>query len=307
MITENENIIVTQKENIDYMQFKKLLSYPEITHAYILKTHDMNFRVGKNFRLIDTVKNNLKIVCKDIGFKYDTIIRPDYNHTNNVDIVDEVKSINNEPDLKGERFIDVDGLITNKTEITIMSTNADCGLILLYDPIKKVIGNVHAGWRGTFGKIAKNAVEKMVKEYDVEPQNIEAYLCPSIRKCHFEVDTDVKELCEEIFKYTNRLNEIIELGEVKDGKQKYNIDCVLINKILLEEIGVKKENIFDSKICSVCNNEMVHSRRVEGEFFGLRSSIYFIKIMIEKSIKIWYYIYIPTRCESLEYYLEPTV
>ena len=151
----------------------------------------------------------------------------------------------------------------------MMSTNADCNLILMYDPVKMVVGNIHAGWRGTFGKIALNAVNKMKSAFNSNPQDILCFLCPSIRKCHFEVDEDVMEHCRKEFAYTKMLDEIIEIGKIKDGKQKYFIDTVLINKILLEEAGIKPTNIIDSGICSVCCSQKIHSKRAEGECFGL--------------------------------------
>ena len=63
MIKENEIIKVIDDGQVEYIQFKKLLNYKNINHAYILKTHDMNFRVGKDFRHIESVKEKLKTVC----------------------------------------------------------------------------------------------------------------------------------------------------------------------------------------------------------------------------------------------------
>lgn len=269
---ESDIIKHTVKENIEYIQFKELLKYKEVNHAYILKTNSMDFRSRTNFRNIENVIKNLKVVSDEIGFDFEKIIRPDYNHTNNVAIINEVKP-SEVPSLRGEDFKDTDGLITDKSNIALMSTNADCNLILIYDPIKKVIANVHAGWRGTFSKIAKNAISKMKLEYKCNPEDILCFFCPSIRKCHFEVDVDVYEECKKIFSYTNRLNEIIEKGEIKERKQKYNIDLVLINKILLEEEGIPSKNIIDCGICSVCNSDKIHSARAEGPSFGLSTAI----------------------------------
>jgi len=265
---DKEEIIFGEKNGIKYLQFKKLLKYPEIQHLYILKSKDMNFRLGTNKRRIKEVTENIKKVCNEFEIPLDSIIRPDYNHTNNVQIIDFVDK-NEVPEISGKRFKNTDGLITNKNNITMMSTNADCNLILIYDPIKHVVGNIHAGWRGTFDRIAYNAVEKMKNEFGSNPKDILCFLCPSIRKCHFEVDEDVKNICEEKFKYTKLLNKIIEEGEIKENKKKYFIDTILINKLLLEEAGVSLENIVDSEICSVCHMDIIHSKRAEGENFGL--------------------------------------
>ena len=47
----------------------------------------------------------------------------------------------------------------------LATTNADCILLLIYDPIKKVIANVHSGWKGTLQKISVKAVDKMIEEF----------------------------------------------------------------------------------------------------------------------------------------------
>ncbi len=269
---ENEIIKHTDLGNIEYIQFKRLLKYPNIKHAYVLSSYDMNFRAGKDFCNIDKVNERLQVVSDSLGFKYSSIIRPNFEHTSNVSRIDEIITQDNKPNLKGIGFPNVDGLVTDRKDITLMATNADCLLILLYDPIKNVIGNIHSGWRGTIGKIVVNAINKMEEEYGCNPKDIEAYFSPSIRKCHFEVDEDVKELFYKTFEYTNRIDEIIKKGEIKENKQKYLIDNVLINKILLEENGINNENIIDSGICSICSSEKVHSNRVEGPFFGLSAA-----------------------------------
>ena len=51
------------------------------------------------------------------------------------------------------------------------------------------------------------------------------------------------------------------------------IDTVLINKILLTGLGIRKENIIDSDICSVCNSNKISSYRVEGKDFKLATAI----------------------------------
>ena len=236
----------------------------------------MNFRIGKEFKNREMVEKNLKKVSDIIHFNYQNIIRPDYNHTNKVGVIKEKSPLLYEkdiPSLTGKYFKNTDGLLTSEIEIALMSTNADCNLILIYDPVKKVIGNIHAGWRGTFEKIVKNAIIKIKEEYNSNPEDIICCFCPSIRKCHFEVDEDVKEECKRIFESTKEIDEIIYKGDIKEGKQKYYIDTILINKILLKEEGILEKNIIDSEICSMCNSDEIHSRRAEGLNFGLGAAL----------------------------------
>ena len=141
-IFENSEIKHTILPNIEYIQFKRLLKYPEIKHAYVLKSHDKDFRMGKEYEKIEEVKKNLEEISNLIGINYKNIIRPDFQHTNNVECVETLGE--EQPELKNSRFKNTDGLVSNQDGIAIMSTNADCNLILMYDPTKKVFANTHA-------------------------------------------------------------------------------------------------------------------------------------------------------------------
>ena len=84
---------------------------------------------------------------------------------------------------------------------------------------------------------------------------------------------DVKNICEEIFSFTSKTDEFIFKGDIKNGMQKYFIDNVFINKLLLTELGIKKNNIIDSEICSVCSQDKINSFRAEGKDFKLATQI----------------------------------
>ena len=75
----------------------------------------------------------------------------------------------------------------------------------------------------------------MINNYASKPEDIIACIGPTIRSCHFEVDADVKDMFEKAFK----ASQITELGEVKQGKQKYYINTVLANIIMMKELGLK--------------------------------------------------------------------
>ena len=116
----------------------------------------------------------------------------------------------------------------------------------------------------------------MVNELGCKPENIICCICPSIRKCHFEVDKDVKDLFEEEFKDLN-IGKNTDIMEKQKDKEKWNIDTVLINKIILEKAGLKTEKIIDSGLCSVCNKDLIHSFRVEKQGYGLNTALISLK------------------------------
>ena len=255
----NDNIVIKQGKGIEYIQFKRLLEHG-IKHAYTLKGEGINFRSDSKEE-----KESYQKIFDSLNLDINTFVKPQQRHTDNVTCIDKV--------MKTEELLKTDGLITNKGNIALVSTNADCILFLFYDPVKKVIANVHSGWRGTFQKIGEKAIIKMIEEYKCNPEDIEVYISPSIRKCHFEVDEDVKRDCEKIFSFTGRTEEFIEKGEIKNGLQKYFIDTILINRILFLNNGIKEENIYDCEICSVCNSDKVRSYRAEGKDFKLATSV----------------------------------
>lgn len=260
MIYNNENVIIKNENNaIKYIQFKKLLEFG-IKHAYTLKSEGLNYRSSAKEQ-----DSSYEKIFEAIGLNPNTRVKPKQNHTSNVRCIEKIMTL--------EELDNIDGVITNKKNIALTTTNADCILFFMYDPIKKVIANVHSGWKGTFQKIAEKAIVKMQTNYGCCPKDIFIFINPSIRKCHFEVGEDVKDLCENIFSFTKKTNEFITKGKIKDGIQKYYIDTVEINKILFKEIGIKEENIFDCEICSVCNKDYIHSYRAEGKDFKLATAI----------------------------------
>lgn len=268
----NENIIHVKKQNTEYLQFRKLLEYGDkITHAYSLGI-DKNYRtISKNGNMtkeeIEKVGQNYNELCKSIGASSSKIVGSNQFHTDNVECVDNLISFNQEK-------IEVDGICTNKKGILLSTINADCILLLFYDPVKNVIANTHSGWRGTLQRISVKTVNKMHEKYGSNLKDIICCICPSIRKCHFEVEKDVKEMFENEFKTLYNINEIIE---EKVQNSKWNIDTVQINKIILEEAGLKPENIIDSGICSVCNKDLIHSFRVEKEGYGVETAVIGLK------------------------------
>lgn len=224
-----------------YIQFKELNKYHNVCHLVTMKPLDFNVK-----------KNGLEEVFKQfdelqeiLDYKFKKIVFPLQKHTNNVEVITE-ENLNDILD-------NVDGTITNMKGVALICSLADCQSLLLYDDNKKVIGNIHSGWKGTKDKIIVNAINKMIEVYNSDPKDIKVYICPCIQKCCFEVDEDVKDL------FINSIDNIDEF--ITFNNSKYYIDTVGINKMLLKNMGIKEENIFDLGICTKCNSDEYHSHR----------------------------------------------
>lgn len=266
----NENIIHVKNGDVEYIQFRKLLEYSDVlTHCFTLRTLDFsgfdNYEANK-----EKVEDSYQKICNELNIEYSNLCRPKQTHTNIVkDILDGDEGIYN------KKFFDVDGLVTNKKNKALVFCFADCTPLLFFDPVKNVISNVHSGWRGTLQTIGKNAVEKMIQDYECNSKDIICCIGPTIRQCHFEVDEDVKDL------FYNKFKDIIDIDRYinnsSEKTEKYYIDTVGINKQILLNIGLKEENIIDSKICSVCDEDKIHSYRAHGNSSGRNISIMELK------------------------------
>ena len=267
------NDVVTHIKNKEYLQFKKLEKYNDIlAHAYSVGI-EKSYRTFKANReqlsKEDYEKNinNYKTLCTQIGLDYSNLIKANQAHTDNIICIN-----NTEKNSTIDTINLSDGLITNKSKLILATTNADCILLLFFDPVKKVIANVHSGWKGTLQKISQKTVNKMSKIYGCNPKDIIVCMCPSIRKCHFEVEKDVKDMFYNQFNNLENINSFIIK---KDDK--WLIDTILINKIILKQAGILEQNIEDSGICSVCNKEIIHSYRAEGDGYGLATAVIALK------------------------------
>lgn len=282
MDLSNENVIHIKKDGIDFLQFRKLLEYKEITHAYTLGL-DKNFRTAKanmvelDKKEYDKAIDDYKNICREIGTDYTKVVKANQNHTDEVKVIDKKININ-KPDINLKEYKDTDGFITNKKGLVLSTTNADCILLLFYDPVKKVIGNSHSGWKGTLKRISVKTVDKMQKEYGCNPKDIICCIAPSIRKCHFEVEKDVKDMFEkEFYKEIENAKDKSEIIKETVKNKKWKIDTVELNKIILQNKGLDQKNIIDSGICSVCNKNIIHSFRAEGNSYGLNTALIEIK------------------------------
>ena len=231
---------VIEKEK--YIKYEDLEKDSEVVHLYTKKPFNL-----------DTYSNYMYTQYKALeemaNFKFDKIVVSHQSHSNNICVV----SSNTEDIVE-----DNDGLITNERKIAILTVSADCQNVILYDPVNKVIGNIHSGWKGTLNRILNNAINIMITEFSCNPKNIKAYFSPSILKCCFEVDEELINSFKMVF---DDIDDLIIKGDIVNSKQKYFLDTMTLNKRELIKYGLKEENIFVSDICTKCNSDKYNSYR----------------------------------------------
>jgi polyphenol oxidase len=149
-----------------------------------------------------------------------------------------------------------DSVITNKKNLFVAVSVADCCPVLIYDAKNNAVAAIHAGWRGTANKIVTETLRKMKAEFGTSGENCYAYIGTCISECSFEVGADVAEKFE------------IKFVRYDENKKKYFVDLKKANKQQLLATGLEEKNIEVSPYCTIENNEDYFSYRREGQESG---------------------------------------
>jgi YfiH family protein len=161
---------------------------------------------------------------------------------------------------------EADGYVTATVGLCLTVFTADCVPILLYDPVKKAAGAVHAGWRGTAGGIAENAVLRLAEEFGSRPGDILAAIGPSVGFCCFETGEDVPEAMLEGYGDA-------ALEYIRPHGDKKRVDLTGLNRLSLVRAGLIPSNIEVSGECTVCGGGLYWSHRRDGASRGSQAAM----------------------------------
>lgn len=210
------------------------------------------------------ISENRRRIAKAIGVQEKDMVYTHQTHTVNVAVVGDHD--------RGKSFMDTDGMVTDVPGICLVTFFADCVPLYFVDPVKKVIGLSHSGWRGTVHKIGKVTVEKMTENYGCDPKDIIAAIGPSICQDCYEVSEDVIEEFRSNFG-TKVLPELFFRKE--NGK--YQLNLWRANEEVLVEAGIEKERIVVTNVCTHCNPDILFSHRSMGMKRGNLSAFLALK------------------------------
>jgi len=157
------------------------------------------------------------------------------------------------------KHLQADAILTDRPGVSLFMRFADCVPILLYDPYKKIIGLVHAGWKGTVLKVAAQAVRDMQAGYGSKAENILAGIGPSIGPDHYAVGEEVILPARRAF--GSDVSGLLQSGGEGNPESGVKFDLWSANCLVLESAGVRKVEI--AEICTACHTEDWYSHRGE--------------------------------------------
>lgn len=241
-----------------FVTSEKLAKFPEIVHGFFGReggVSDGKYRsLNVRFGIGDTdanVRENRERVRITLGL--DRLVSADQHHSDNILIVDQ--------STKGELPL-ADALICAEPEIGLMIQTADCQPILIYDPENKVVGAIHAGWKGAVQNILEKTIRQMEKHFGTNPSKLIGAIGPCISHCKYEFQGGKEILPTEFHGFLDNKN---------------FLDLSAITERQWIEGGGLIDNLENLQICTATKTENYFSHRAEKSETGRFASVIGLK------------------------------
>ena len=262
---------------VPVIRYKIFDNYKDIVHGFstrlggVSKEHlaSMNLSFSRGDERENVIENHRRF-AKAVGYDYTKLVFSDQVHDvkiHNVTIEDVGKGICNESDIIG-----IDALVTNVTNIPLITFFADCVPVYFYDPVKKVIALAHSGWKGTVKKIGSLVVKYMTEHYGTAPEDVLCAIGPSICMDCYEVSADVAEAFSTAYS-VEQINSML----YDKGNGKYQLDLHKACLYNLTDAGVLEEHIALPDICTCCNSGILFSHRATKGMRGNLAAVLMMK------------------------------
>jgi purine-nucleoside/S-methyl-5'-thioadenosine phosphorylase / adenosine deaminase len=155
---------------------------------------------------------------------------------------------------------EADGLATRRRGAVLAIASADCVPIVLFDPRRGAGAVLHAGWRGTRSRIAREGVTALAQNFGSRPEDLRAMLAPAIGSGCYCVGADL-------------LNDFRSTGHNLEGLilktgEGMTLDLVEANRRQLEEAGMAAGQIQSVGLCTHCLPQLFPSYRRDGPGTG---------------------------------------
>ncbi len=245
-------MILQEQDGLSFLQFPNLTVFEDVWHGVFTRSGgcspspydslNISFGVGD---LGENVLCNRDKILNCCGA--DELVFT--NQLHGVKVLTLAKECSAKVQNEKEPMLEGDALITDIRGKALVIKTADCQSVMLVDPVRKVIANVHSGWRGSIQNIIARTIDTMAARFNCRPKDLHAGVGPSLGPCCGEFIHYRKEIPEAFWKY--RVNEV-------------HFDFWAISQEQLCKAGVRSDNIHISRICTKCNTNRFFSYRGEG-------------------------------------------
>jgi len=201
----------------------------------------------------ENVRENRRRFFTSLGIDHSQLAFPLQIHSSTVQYAD-----------KPGRYSQTDALVSDKQDVYLIVTVADCLPVFLFDPVRRVIAGIHAGWKGSSNNITRKVIQYMNERWSTDPADIIVYMGPSAGVCCYEVGEEVAQLFP--LEHT-----------VPQSNGKYHLDIPSFNLSELLGSGVLRKNIEHDDSCTICTPSSFHSYRRDGKKSGRMMGVLGVK------------------------------
>lgn len=247
-----------------------LLEAPGLVHGFSTRLGGVSQGVFASMNLrgggpspdrADLVRENYRRLCAALGADLAGLVCSKQVHQ---DTVRHVTGIDKGKGLTVPVDYTADALVTDEPGVSLMVFSADCIILLLYDPVTRSVGAVHAGWRGTALDLPAKTVGEMGRLFGARPENIRAAVGAGIGPCCFETHDDVPDAMRAAF------GPGVEPCIAPRGG-KWTVDLKGVNAWRLREAGVRQIDVCET--CTACRTDLYWSHRVTGDRRGVQGAL----------------------------------
>lgn len=222
---------------------------------------DRSLNLGFVNQTEEQIKKNRQEILSRLNIGLEQLVCSKQVHGNKVYVVEEKDKGRGALSYE-DAISDIDAFITKENDIALSVCVADCLPVFLIDSNKNIIGIAHCGWKSTQKSLLKETIAAMQQKFHCQPKDIVLLLGPAIRSCCFQVG-------EEFLEYFRK-------GILKKDDKLF-LDLIQVNYLQTIDSGVLENNIFDSGICTCCQNNKFFSFRKEGDASGRQMALISMK------------------------------
>lgn len=181
------------------------------------------------------------------------MVHADQRHTNTVGVVTEEVLADLRPDGR-YRFPHTDAIVCPHQNVSLAIFTADCAPLFLVDLRTRTIALVHAGWQGTFSRIAERTVEAMVA-CGSDPGDVVAWIGPMAAGCCYEVSEELAD------RFCGEFRDATTAGvQIRNGRL---LDLVALSTFQLHKAGIPAGQITPSGLCTIHQHDIFYSYRAD--------------------------------------------
>jgi|GEM_PF-88372 len=161
-----------------------------------------------------------------------------------------------------------DAFVTAERGLVLCAQFADCVPLFLHDPVRRVVGLAHAGWKGSVLNIAQATVSAMARAFGSRPEELRAAVGPSIGVCCYEVDAAVADRVRAALTAAGAAPQAEANVLRAQPVGKFMLNLQEFNRNLLEQAGILSACIEVTQLCTSCRTDLFFSHRKEGGSTG---------------------------------------